>query len=205
VDARFKLQRYGHFYLGLSRVMGKDTLTLSNLVQVLNNGAGRDLVRRYFTYDSAGNGALTLLGGQYELSLGRLLRYPVEFSGVGPDLRVAAFGVYAHQENTGTLNPSSEMLKFGTEVTYSPFKNLAFATRLDAVLPDLAQGGRSFGVITPKLVFRSDWNNQATATLQYSGYVLGDSVVVNGDERLLNNPSEQPDAHLLALYATIWW
>jgi hypothetical protein len=54
-------------------------------------------------------------------------------------------------------------------------------------------------------VFRNDWNNQATLTLQYSAYLLGDDVVVSGDERLLNNPSGEPDSHLLALYGTIWW
>jgi len=205
LDARLKMQRFGHLYVGGSHVIGKNTLTVSNLVQVLNNGPGRDLVRRYFTYDSVGNGSLTLVGGQYELSLGRLLRHPTPFYGGAPDLTVALFGIFAHQENAGTLNPSSDMLKFGTEVAYLPLKHLALSMRMDAVFPNLAVGGQTFGVITPKVVFRSGWSSQATATLQYSGYVLGDAVVVNGDERLLNNPSESADAHLLALYGTIWW
>ncbi len=204
-DARFKLRHVGHLYVGGSQVVAKNSLTLSNLVQVLNNGPGRDLVRRYFSYDSGGNGKLTLVGGQYDVSLGRLLRHPVEFSGIGPDLDVSLFGIYGHQENDGDVFPEADMLKFGTELTYSPLSWLAVSGRFDMVKPDLERKARDFAVITPKLVFRNDWSNQATLTLQYSAYLLGDEVVVNGDERLLNNPSGEPDSHLLALYGTIWW
>lgn len=205
IDGRFPMKQYGHLYLGASRVIGKDTLTLSNLVQVLNNGPGRDLTRRYFTYDSGGNGSLNILGGQYDLSLGRLLRYPEEFTGGAPDLNLSFFGVYLKQKNEGELNPESDMLKFGNEITYSPFKWLVLSHRFDMVMPELGDSSQSFAVFTPKLVFRNDWSNQATLTMQYSAYLLGEDTQVRGDERLLNNPSELPDEHVLALFGTIWW
>ncbi len=204
-DARFRLEQYGYLYLGGARILGEDTQTLSNLVQVLNNGPGRDLTRRYFTFSSGGNGSLTLLGGQYELSLGKLLRYPMEFYGGAPDLSISLFGIYGNLKNEGDVLPHSEMLKFGTELVYAPLRWLAVSGRADAVMPDLAHGAESFYVLTPKLVFRNDWSNQATLTLQYSGYILGAETEVRGDERLLNNPSEKPDAHLAAVYGTIWW
>ncbi len=205
-DARFRLEHWGHLYLGGSRVIGEDTQSLSNLVQVLNNGPGRDLTQRYFTYSSGGgNGTLTLLGGQYDLSLGKLLRYPTEFYEGAPDLRVSLFGIYAKMKNEGDVLPEADMLKFGTEVYYTPLRWLGLAGRADAVMPELARGSRNFYVLTPKLVFRNDWNSQATLTLQYSGYILGSDAAVRGDDRLLNNPSEEPDAHLAALYGTIWW
>jgi hypothetical protein len=205
LDARFRLKEWGHLYVGGSQVIGENTLTLSNLVQVLNNGPGRDMTRRYFTYSSGGNGKLTFVGGQYDLSLGTLLRHPVEFYGEGPDLKVSLFGIYGQQENDGDLLPQSDMLKFGTELTYSPFKWMALAGRFDSVMPQLDDSSQNFAVITPKLVFRNDWSNQATLTMQYSGYIMGENVIAKGDERVLNNPNEEPDAHLLALYGTIWW
>lgn len=204
-DARFRLRRWGHLYLGASHIIGKNTQTLSNLVQVLNNGPGRDLTRRYFTYSSGGNGKMTFVGGQYDLSLGKLLRHPVEFYGNAPDLKLSLFGIYGAQNNEGDVNPESKMLKFGTELVYSPLRFLSLSGRFDAVMQELDEPSRSFAVLTPKLVFRSGWSNQATATLQYSGYVLGDDTEVRGDERLLNNPTGKPDTHLLALYGTIWW
>jgi hypothetical protein len=204
-DARFRLRHAGHLYLGGSRIIGEDTQTLSNLVQVLNNGAGRDLTQRYFTYSSAGNGSMWLLGGQYELSLGKLLRYPAEFYGGAPDLTVSAFGIYAKLKNEGDVLPEADLLKFGTEAFYTPFRWFGVAGRFDAVMPEMADQTKSFHVITPKLVFRNDWNNQATLTLQYSGYFLGENTTLRGDDRLINNPSQRPDAHLAAIYGTIWW
>ncbi len=205
IDARFRLRRFGHLYIGGSRVDAEDSQSLSNLVQVLNNGPGRDMVRRYFSYDSGGNGSLTLLGGQYDLSLGTLLRYPRKFHGDAPDLDVSLFGIFGRQENDGDVFSNTNMLKFGSELTYGPLKWLALAGRFDSVMPDLDDSRQSFAVLTPRIIFRNDWDSQATLTFQYSGYLLGSEVVVRGDERLLNIPSELPDAHLLALYGTIWW
>ena len=204
-DLRLRLRHFGYLYLGGSHVIGRDTITVSNLVQVLDNAPGRDMAERYWSFASAGNGTLTLAGGQYRLSVGTLLRHPERFFGDAPDLIVTVFGLYGRQTNTAAHNPKSDMLKFGTEATYSVLPRLAFAGRIDAVMPHLADRSRSFAVLSPKLIFRNDWNTRATLTLQYSAYVLGQGTRVEGDDRLLNNPSGQPDAHLLALYGTMWW
>lgn len=198
-------KRYGHLYVGASHVIGRDAITVSNLVQVLNNGPGRDMSRRFWGFDSGGNGSLTLAGAQYNVSLGALARRPAEFLGDAPDFVLSLFGIYGYQRNTGTAFPDAHMAKVGTEGTYSILPWLAASTRFDAVAPDFSDMGRFFAVVTPKVLFRSGWDTRASLTLQYSAYILGDSVEVRGDERLLNNPSGNPDAHLLALYGTIWW
>lgn len=205
LDGRFRLRRFGHLYFGASHVIGKDTLTLANTVQLLNNGPGRDLSRRYWSFDSGGNGKLTILGGQYRLSLGRLLRYPATFENDAPDLVWTTFGMFVKQENDGDVFANTDMFKVGTELYYSILPWFALSGRFDAVLPNLANAEQNFFVLSPKVVFRSGWDSRATLTLQYSGYLIGDDVLVRGDERLLNNPTGDPDRHMLALYGTIWW
>ena len=139
------------------------------------------------------------------MSLGRLLRAPAEFTGGAPDLTVTTFFVFAKQTNAGDVFADSDMLKLGSELSYTPLSWLALSGRFDAAMPDLSNSAKSFYVFTPKVIFRTGWDSRATLTLQYSGYLLGDEVEVRGDERLLNNPSGQPDPHLLALYGTFWW
>jgi len=88
---------------------------------------------------------------------------------------------------------------------YSFDKHVAAALRLDHVLPDLEDFGRSFGVVSPKLIFRTDWITREAVTVQYSGYLLGDDVIVTGDNRLVNTNSENPDRHMVSVFATMWW
>ena len=97
------------------------------------------------------------------------------------------------------------MVKYGGEITYSFAKYVAVSGRFDHVKPDLDEPSRSFAVFSPKVVFRTDWKTRETLTLQYATYFLGSNVRVEGDERLMDNPSGPPDKHLFAVYGTMWW
>jgi hypothetical protein len=184
--------------------MANHANALTDLVQVLNTGSGRYLNERYFGFDSGGNGTLTLAGLHYTVSLGTLLRHPVAFWGVGPDLHVSVFGIYGYSNSNADTAGSRHMLKFGTELFYSFSKYMGAAFRFDQVMPDIDQSAQSFAVLTPKLIFRSDWNSRHTLTVQYSGYITDAAVVVHGDNRLVA-ASDNPDEHMLAMYGTIWW
>lgn len=204
-DLRFRLKEWGHLYVGGTRVVAKDATAVSNLVMVLNNGGGRDFNERFFRYESGGNGTLTLLGSQYTLSLGRLLRHPAPQVVRAPDLQISAFGVFAQQTSPLEELDGLKRAKFGARVFYSALSRLGAGLRADAVYPDLSESQRSFAVLSPELVFRNDWSNQATLTLRYSAYLLGSGARAEGDNRLLNNASGEPDRHSLALFGTLWW
>lgn len=229
-DVRANLARYGHFYAGVSHVTGEDTISISNLVQVLNSGGGRDYMERFWGFSSGGNGELTLVGAEYTLSLGTLLRYPQEFWGVGPDLTLTLFGMYAHADggcdqfsalvddtpDDSSDNPQcipggangefdTHALKYGIEGIYSFSKHVLATLRLDQVHPDLGEGSQSFTAITPRVIFRSDWITRETVGVQYSGFLFGDNVPINGDTRLVNTNSQNPDQHMFALFATMYW
>lgn len=208
--------RFGYFYLGASKVDLHGADHLDDLVQVLNTGGGKLLMQRYIGELSHGNGGLVMLGTQYTVSLGTLLRYPMEFWGDGPDLLVSVFGLFA---STHTDDPTpaplaralnipydgKKMFKYGTELTYSILPWLALAGRFDHVIPDTGDLNQSFMVLSPRLVFRSGWQARETLSLVYAAYLLGSQVVVNGDTRLMNNPSGHPDTQMVAIAATMWW
>lgn len=223
LDVRANMARFGHFYAGASHITGEDTMSISNLVQVLNSGGGRDFMERFWGFESGGNGELTLVGSEYTLSLGTLLRYPQEFWGVGPDLTFTLFGVYAHAQ--GGCDEYAQMtdgsscvpggdngefdthaLKYGIEGIYSFSKHVIATLRIDQVHPDLDESDQSFTAITPRLIFRSDWITRETVGIQYTGFVFEeDAVPINGDTRLVNTNSQNPDQHMLALFATMYW
>jgi hypothetical protein len=230
-DVRANMARFGHFYAGLSHMTGKDTISISNLVQVLNSGGGRDFMERFWGFASNGNGKLTLAAAEYTLSLGTLLRYPQEFWGIGPDLTLIAFGMYANADGDcdqyfrgadpdpaagEMLEPpacadgnntenDTEALKYGIEGIYSFSKHVIATLRLDRVNPDLDDDEQSFVAITPRVIFRSDWQTRETVGIQYSGFLFGDGVPINGDTRLVNTNSQNPDRHMFALFATMYW
>jgi hypothetical protein len=222
MDVRANMDRFGYVYAGVARVTGEDTNSINNLVSVINSGGGRDFRERFWGDDSGGNGTLTLVGAEYTLSLGTLLRYPEEFWGVGPDLTLKLFGLYAHAAGgcdqfslrtdgsscvPGGVNGESDTssLKYGVEGIYSFSKYVLATLRLDRVSPDLDRGSQDFFAITPRVIFRSDWQARETVGIQYTGYVFGDHLVVNGDRRLVNTNSQNPDRHMLALFATMYW
>ncbi len=222
-DIRANMARFGYFYAGVSHVVGKDTVSLSNLVQFMNSGGGRDFMERFWGFGSGGNGELTLAGLEYRLSLGTLLRYPQDFWGVGPDLTLALFGVYgsakggcdqfSEQTDGSVCIPGGDLGEFDTQVAkygiegiYSFSKYVLATLRLDAVHPDLDEDDQTFHAITPRLIFRSDWQARETVGIQYTGYLFEeDAVPINGDTRLVNTNSQNPDQHMFALFATMYW
>lgn len=204
-DLRLDGQRFGYWYVGAQRTRGDEANSVSDLVKVLNAGSGKEFNEHFWGFVSRGNGALTLLGTQYTVSLGRLLRHPMEFWGEGPDLSLSAFGIYGHADSDAPAFDDQDMLKYGAEGVYSFSKHVASSLRIDHVHPDLDAPGRSFAVFSPKVIVRSGWVTRESLTLQYAYYALGDDVRVEGDNRLVNITSSNPDRHLVALYGTIWW
>ena len=207
-DATVNGERFGYLYLGAAKVTGTNVEHLNDLLQVLNTGSGKLLMQRYFGQEGHGNGTLLHFGTQYTISLGTLLRYPTEFWGEGPDLMVSVFGFFASTTSDDPTYDGKKMFKYGAELTYSVLPWLAVSGRFDHVVPDTRDMQQSFLVFSPKLIFRNNWEGTyrgGTLSVQYAGYVLGDHVVVNGDTRLMNNPSGRPDTQMLAIAATLGW
>jgi hypothetical protein len=216
-DVRFGLKRFGYLVLGVSHTSVEHVRTVSGVVQVQNGGGGRDLMDRYFGRNNdQGRGTLLLTGLEYNLSLGELLRYPDEFYGEGPDLKLSFFGLYGHITADDPARDGEDKYKLGVEGTYTPLPWLAGALRIDRAVPYVSrpkvplypnQNDNSFSVLTLKAIFRSDWQAREALTLQYSRFFYRDNfhlVTLNSGGQV-SNQTDQPDQNLLAIYGTLWW
>ncbi|HWP07546.1 MAG TPA: hypothetical protein VNN72_17470 [Polyangiaceae bacterium] len=135
-DVRFALRRFGYLYLGVSSTTVEGVRSVSDIVQVLNAGGGRDLMDRYFgRNNNPGKGSLLLAGGEYQVSLGEVLRYPEEYWGEGPDLKLSVFGMVSHVTSEDPARDTQDQYKFGVEGTYSILSWLATSGRIDHAVP----------------------------------------------------------------------
>lgn len=205
VDVSGQFQRFGHLYLALAYTSADDARTVSPVIRVLNAPGGPGLMTEYFGPNSGGNGTLTTLGGQYDVSIGEIARHPQPFSGYGPDLVVSAFSIFTQVGSDEAEFDGVGKLKYGTEVTYSAFSWLAFSGRYDRVIADLDDDTQTFAVISPRILFRTDCNSQDQVTLQYSRWMYGSGVNVRAGYPEREDPSIRPDEHTLSLNVNMWW
>jgi hypothetical protein len=216
-DVRFAMKRFGYLVVGASHTTAEHIRTVNGVVQILNSGGGRDLMDRYFGRNNdQGRGTLFLAGLEYNVSLGELLRYPEEFYGEGPDLKLSIFGQLAHITADDPARDGEDKYKFGVEGTYTPLPWLAAAGRIDRAVPYVSrpkvllypdQNDNAFSVFTLKAIFRSDWQARETLTFQYSRFAYREDfhlVQLNSGSQV-SNQTDQPDQNLLALYGTLWW
>lgn len=216
-DVRFNLKRWGYLYTGVSHASANHIRSLNGVVQLLNAGGGRDLMDRYFGRNNdQGKGTLTLAGLEYTVGLGELLRYPDEFWGEGPDLKLTVYGMYGHITSDDPSRDGEDKYKLGVEGTYAVLPWLALAGRVDRLVPFVSkpkvpiyprQNDNSFSVFTLKAVLKSDWQAREALTLQYSRYAYRSQfhlVSLNAGGQI-STQSDEPDENLLALYGNLWW
>jgi hypothetical protein len=209
-DARGNLGRFGHLYLAYAYDNAKYVGTLSRIISVLNTRGGQGLIDIYL--GGQGNGTLHTLGGQYDLSIGRLVSYPVPFTGDGPDLFVSLFGQMTWVDaddpfHLGTVAPPHQrtMGKFGLEATYSLLSWLSASCRYDQVNPDIHDRAYSFAVLSPRIIFRTDWQATNQIVVQYSHWFDGSHTTVRVGDPPVEDVTVVPDSDVLSLSASMWW
>jgi hypothetical protein len=170
-------------------------------------------------------GTVQTIEGQYTFSFGALVNHPAAFWGQGPDLTLTAFGmltlvnspapvVDGVVQGTG-LNPAgatvadwnikTKKLKFGADALYTPLSWIGVGGRFDMVQPDLDakfEGSqRNFEVLSPRLVFKTQFVTHEAITLSYQRYFVGSAARAGYPNAWV----ARPDLNLVALAATMWW
>jgi hypothetical protein len=211
-DLRITAGRFGHLYGAASYVNAQSVMTLSRIVQVLNTRGGPGLIANYLGPNSNGNGNLTIIGGQYDLSIGKLVSYPVPFSGDGPDLYVSVFGMITHVNSDDKLfDPNLRYYdgvtkwKAGIEGTYSLLPWLALSCRYDKVTPDTQDDTQGFAVVSPRVILRSDWQATDQIVIQYSEWFNGANTLIRVGDPPMENINWLPDRRMVSLSASMWW
>jgi hypothetical protein len=182
----------GEFYLGFSHITANHATVVDDVVEVIHSGGGQEFTQgiqgNYLdgpNKKSNGNGDVNTLLLQYDLSLANLIAgiKKASFWGDGPDLSASFFMMYnaISSDDTGTkaLNGIDGMdgvhrLKWGVDVLGTPLKWLGIGIRGDRVQPNSNFPEQSFGIVSPRLVFRSTFLTHEEVTFQYSRYLYND-------------------------------
>jgi hypothetical protein len=204
-DVRLSLSHFGHAYVAVARTHGENSRPVGGIVQVLNTPGGPGLMQDYLGPDSGGTGSLFTIAAQYDLSLGRLLRYPYRFKGDAPDIVVSLFGMQTHVASKDPAFDNVTKRKYGLESAYGFLPWLAASLRLDRVEPNVNDSRQSFSVVSPRLIFRSNWQAHDQVVLQYSHWFNGSGVFVRSGYPAAYDPTIHPDENVVSLSASMWW
>ncbi len=205
VDGHVSAGYLGHLYLGLARTNATNARSISPVVRILEAPGGPGLMRTYFGPNGLGNGTLTTLGAQYDLSLGNLLSYLTPHDGNSPDVVLALFGIYTKVGSDQLGYDGVKKLKYGAEATYSITSWFAASGRYDRVMANTDDSHQTYAVISPRLIFHSDWDSQDQVVLQYSRYMVGSGVPVITGYPPAPDLYTIPDADVVSLTASMWW
>ncbi len=204
-DLNAELDPLGRLYVAAAYTHAVDARGVSGVIQVLNTFGGPGLMQNYFGPNSGGTGSLSTIGTQFDMSFGRLVRYPGPYSGYGPDIFVSLFGMLTHVSSKELAYNDISKLKYGGELTYSALTWLAFSGRYDRVVADTGDSTKTFAVVSPRIIFRSDYNSQDQVTLQYSRWFYGSGVIARDGYPPHDDPSVVPDSNTFSLSASMWW
>jgi hypothetical protein len=240
----------GDGYIGYSYLKAKNAYAVNDSIEVLHSQGGWQLAHNFFpgAYGDGtggGNGEIHSVAGQYTFSLAGFMMRPRPFWGQAVDLTIRPF--FMLNKVTGTapgacysINPKDgncDMTKFkyGTDIVYSFLPKMAAALRTDVVNPNMSDSTQSFYIISPRLIFRSEFVTHEQIVLQYSYYMYGSSYTdpsktypcaANKDnlkcyatDGVMPWPYGQygnlainadalnikPDRHVITLYASMWW
>jgi len=206
-DVRLTMGRFGHLYFAVSHVDAVQSRSVSRIISVLNTRGGKGLMDNYLgnTTNILGDGKMTTIGGQYDLSIGKLVSYPVPFYGDGPDLFVSVFGMQTHVSSPEAYYDNVTKRKVGVEATYSVLSWLAFSGRYDYVAPFQDSNSYSFAVVSPRIILRTDWQATDKLVIQYSHWIDGSLTTVRVGDPPVEDPRVVPDTDMLSISATMWW
>jgi hypothetical protein len=203
-DARLTGGRFGHLYLGGALTRATNAATVSGVIEVLNARGGPELIREYLGPDSGGDGGLTTFGTQYDLSVARLV-YGDEFTGQSPDVLLSLFGIGTAVQSDDPEFDDVLKLKGGVEGTYNLLSWFGLSGRFDHVRLDHDDSRQAFSIISSRLLFHTDWQSRDEFALQYSHFIYGGDVVVRTGYPPTDDPSANPDRHVVSLSGTFWW
>jgi hypothetical protein len=213
-DIRMIDNHLGNFGLAASHASAKDAELLTGMVY-FGAFTGDQATQRYFgphprsangsSINGSGTGSMTVVGGEYNLSWGKLIRYPEEFWGEGPDLITSAFATVAAVQSEDPDFDKVKMYKFGTEITYRFLPWVGLSGRYDHVSPNSRDTNQNFEVLSPKILLKTDWNSHELVTLSYTRWIYGSDTHAQFPNDFTRTGQDRLDAQMFAIHFGMWW
>ncbi len=200
-DARMINNHYGNGAIAVSHASAVNDELLTGMVY-FGAFTGDQATQRYFGPRGGGTGSMNVIGGEYNLSWAKLIRYPEEFWGEGPDLITSVFATAASVKADDPDFNNRKMYKFGAEVTYRFVPWVGVSGRFDQVSPNSRDHEENFQVFSPKLIFKSSWNSHEQVTLSYTKWWYGDHTHAQFPNDFTRHDL---DSQMFAIHFGMWW
>jgi hypothetical protein len=213
-DVRMINNHLGNFGLAVSHAEAKNAELLTGMV-FFGAFTGDQATQRYFgphprnangtSINGSGTGSMTVAGGEYNLSWGKLLHYPEEFWGEGPDLITSVFFAAAAVTSQDPDFDKIKMYKLGTEVTYRFLPWVGISGRYDHVSPNSRDTHENFEVFSPKILLKTDWNSHELVTLSYTRWLYGRDTHAQFPNDFTRTGQDRLDKQMFAIHFGMWW
>ncbi|MEE9384366.1 MAG: hypothetical protein V3V08_13260 [Nannocystaceae bacterium] len=243
-DFRFNGGKFGSLYAGASWIKLNHARTVGSSIEVIHASGGGNftlgLVHNYLEgpvpgYDnneSNGNGEILTVLVQADHSVQRLLQGD-DFWGQSRDLGLRVYTMWNKVKSDAAAMNGVKKFKYGAQVYFSALKWLGGSIRYDRVQPNSNIAEQSFSVLSPRLLFRTDWITHEEVGVQYSRYLynvrecdedaegvdlamclqppaaanLPEGLGAPGDSEagIRSAPLAPPDVNTFSLQAKIWW
>src|SRR5450432_2657724 len=133
---------------------------------------------------SLGNGGVDTLLAQYEFGVTNFLQQSSggqKFWGEGQDLTLKLYAMYNKVKSDYAPNDGIHKFKYGADLAFAALPWLTAAVRFDRLQPNSRIPEQSFAILSPRLVFKSNWNTHEAITLQYSRYFYNQRTCKQGN------------------------
>lgn len=226
IDARAEAGMFGELYVGYANINARNATSVGPVIETVHayggGGFGLGVADNYLGPMSNGNGSVNTILFQYDYSIGLLLRNlrepGADFAGDGPDITLSLFGMYNWITSDDRIYDGMKKLKFGSEAIYTPLSWLGVGARFDRLMPNTEDSSQGFSILSPKILFRSQFLTHELITLQYSKYFYGSaySRETRPPTAVPSAPvtpygygapgiTGPPDENVFKIQATMWW
>ena len=191
----------GELYLGFSHVGASNATVVTDVVEVIHSGGGQTFNQgiqgNYLDGPrkaSKGNGSINTLLFQYDFSLANLLANvrKASYWGDGPDLTAGFFMMWNGISSDDPDMDGVKKIKYGVDLLGTPVKWFGAGLRIDRVQPNSNIPQQSFGIISPRIVFRTAFLTHEEISFSYSHYMYNQRTCTGMDATLCVQPPSAP-------------
>jgi hypothetical protein len=242
IEARLLGGVFGELYAGYSHIDAHNVTAVGPAIEVVHSSGGgghngaNGLYENFFNGVGNGDGKIENVQIAYDFSFGYLWRkiaHPnAAFWGDGVDVKLSLFALYSSVHGTdstsmnlltGMQTNGTQKLKYGADLVANLLPWFGIGVRGDYVQPDSHDVHESFGVVSPKLIFRTKFITHEEITAQYSRYFNGSDVypqqwlALVGVKNIATAPNAVAlyqnfagtpypnDKDVFGIKATMWW
>jgi len=183
-DLRLNMDAFGEFFVGYSLVVAEYASTVDAAIEVAHAGGGGFFTsgvtgvylneRGNNAGDMQGNGHIHNVLAQYDFSLSTLIGPDVFGTSTLDGSLFAMFNAVSSDDDAQA--DGVKKLKFGADLEFSPLEWFALGFRADFLRPNSTIQEQNFSILSPRLVFRTEYGSHEEISLIYHRYIYAQRV-----------------------------